>query len=201
METKVTNNSQPTTNDGSQIAEEKGHEIQERGEEARKVPAPQREGNSGSGAYLHRELAAGRWHTLSLMEQLGNVGSEVGRTRSSWGNDEARSRLAAERALELFDLTLDDPRWRGPAFTEVTAGKPDFARQSADYAGRGRRQEIARAREVFCDTVWNSGALFGATLEELERYFYPFAYATRLPTGPASPELQRGEQTGLHTGA
>lgn len=27
--------------------------------------------------YQHAELAAGRWHTMSLMEQLGNIGSEV----------------------------------------------------------------------------------------------------------------------------
>ena len=26
---------------------------------------------------IHRELAAGRWQSLSLMEQLGNVGSDV----------------------------------------------------------------------------------------------------------------------------
>jgi hypothetical protein len=32
-------------------------------------------------AHRHRELAAGRWQTLSLAEQLGNVGSEVGRMR------------------------------------------------------------------------------------------------------------------------
>ena len=28
---------------------------------------------------LHAGLAAGRWHTLTLNEQLGNVGSDVGR--------------------------------------------------------------------------------------------------------------------------
>ena len=36
----------------------------------------------------HKELAAGRWHKLTLAEQLANVGSEV------------------ERALELLDLTV-----------------------------------------------------------------------------------------------
>jgi hypothetical protein len=29
-------------------------------------------------AYRYREHAAGRWRTLSLADQLGNVGSEVG---------------------------------------------------------------------------------------------------------------------------
>lgn len=30
-------------------------------------------------SYQHAELAAGRWRTVSLMEQLGNIGSEVER--------------------------------------------------------------------------------------------------------------------------
>ncbi len=42
--------------------------------------------------YRHQELAAGRWSRLSLAEQLGNVGSEVGRMRRWHGKDE---RLAA----------------------------------------------------------------------------------------------------------
>jgi hypothetical protein len=29
--------------------------------------------------HQHAGLAAGRWHTMPLVEQLGNVGSEVGR--------------------------------------------------------------------------------------------------------------------------
>ena len=28
---------------------------------------------------LHANLAAGRWHTLTLADQLGNIGSDVGR--------------------------------------------------------------------------------------------------------------------------
>jgi hypothetical protein len=29
--------------------------------------------------YQHKELAAGRWQQMSLVEQMANVGSEVGR--------------------------------------------------------------------------------------------------------------------------
>ena len=30
--------------------------------------------------YYHKELAAGRWQTLTLSEQMGNIGSEVYRS-------------------------------------------------------------------------------------------------------------------------
>jgi len=102
----------------------------------------------------HPGLAAGRWQTLSLLEQLGNVGSEVGRMRR-WRDRDARLAAAAfERALELLDLTLADPRWRG------------------------RRREIARAREVLCDAAAGGGE-YGTTLDDLDRYFLAFAVAAR----------------------
>lgn len=86
------------------------------------------------------------------MEQLGNIGSEVSRA-SKWKNkDEKIFNNAVDRALELFDLTLDDERWRG------------------------RRNEIARAREVFADAVLG-GQEYNSNLEGLNKYFLSFAYA------------------------
>lgn len=103
---------------------------------------------------FHTGLAAGRWFELSLMEQLGNIGSEVGRARSWQGKDAIRFRRATDRALELFDLTLSDARWRG------------------------RLKEIGRAREVFCDAVLG-GKEYRGSLADLERYFTHFALAAR----------------------
>ncbi len=80
--------------------------------------------------WRHRDLAGGRWHDLSLAEQLGNIGSEVSRTIRWSGRNPDNARSALYRALELIDLTLDDPRHR----------------QSAP-----RLREIARAREVVVD--------------------------------------------------
>ena len=100
----------------------------------------------------HPGLAAGRWQRLSLAEQLANVGAEVGRMRRRRAAEERTA--AFERALELLDLTLADPRWRG------------------------RLKEIARAREVLCDAV-RGGREYGATLEDLDRYFLDFAVAAR----------------------
>jgi acyl-CoA hydrolase len=66
----------------------------------------------------------------------------------------AEQSAAFERALELIDLTLADPRWRG------------------------RLKEIARAREVLCDAA-DGGRDYGATLEDLDRYFLDFAVLAR----------------------
>ena len=105
-------------------------------------------------SFKHRQLAAGKWYKLSLKEQLGNIGSEVSRVIHWQNKDENLFWGAIERALELFDLTLSDERWRG------------------------RRFEIARAREVFCDAVYG-GQLYKTTFENLMPYFDQFAFAAR----------------------
>jgi len=103
---------------------------------------------------IHSELASGRWFELTLLEQLGNIGSEVSRAVKWRGRDEKLFSGAIERALELFDLTIDDPRWRT------------------------RLKEICRAREVLCDTVFGPGS-YSTTLDDLDRYFTQFAMAAR----------------------
>ena len=106
--------------------------------------------------FKHKNLAAGKWFTLSLAEQMGNIGSEVWRAlRAKAGRDDRRFWSAVELTLELFDLTLEDPRWRG------------------------RRWEIARAREVFCDAVYG-GKLYKSSLEEIVPYFDQFALAAAI---------------------
>ena len=103
----------------------------------------------------HKSLSEGEWRKLSLLEQLGNIGSEISRAGRWQGKDEELFNGAVERTLELFDLTLDDPRWRK------------------------RMCEIARVREVFCDTVFGKKE-YQSSLEDLLRYFDQFAYAVRL---------------------
>jgi hypothetical protein len=104
---------------------------------------------------LHSDLAAGRWHSMSLMEQLGNAGSEVSRAlRARAIGNEARERSALHRFLELMDLTIADPRLNG------------------------RRRELCRAREVVCDYFVGDN-VYGSTPESLDRYFLAFAKAAR----------------------
>ncbi len=104
-------------------------------------------------SYLHGDSVVERWRRMTLAEQIGNIGSEVSRTASAQGKDESRFNNALARALELFDLTLSDSRWRG------------------------RLWEIGRMREVFCDTVLG-GAEYGDSLTSLQKYFDQFAYST-----------------------
>jgi len=109
-----------------------------------------------SEAPSHVALAAGRWHTMTLAEQLGNVGSEVGRAvRAKAQGNEGRMIAALDRALELFDLTAADPRLLG------------------------RRREVLRAREVVCDFLIGDNQ-FGSTAQSLDGYFLAFATAARL---------------------
>ncbi len=105
----------------------------------------------------HRDLAAGRWWELSLFEQLGNIGSEISRAVKWSGRNDELARGAFERALELFDLTLDDPRHR----------------QSA-----ARLRELARAREVVVD-YFDGANEYHSTASNLQKYFDEFALATR----------------------
>lgn len=102
---------------------------------------------------LHSGLAA-RWSTFSLLEQMGNVGSEVGRAiRAHAGGNASRFDHALARALELFDLTAADDRWKG-----------------------ARRREILRAREEFCRLFFDVDVSPGSA-KSLERYFLHFAQA------------------------
>lgn len=105
-------------------------------------------------SFQHQNLAAGGWAKLSLTEQLGNIGSEISRAIRARGNQQKFDN-AVLRAFELFSLTLTDKRWHG------------------------RLKEIARAKEVFCDALLG-GHEYGSTLEDLNKYFFHFAYAARL---------------------
>jgi hypothetical protein len=101
----------------------------------------------------HRDLAAGRWWTLSVAEQLGNIGSEISRAAKWSSRNPELARSALYRALDLFDLTLDDPRHRqAPA----------------------RLREIARAREVVV-VLFEGSIQYGSTAESLQRYFDAYA--------------------------
>ena len=105
-------------------------------------------------SYVHENLAAGRWQSLSLMEQLANVGSDVARASRWQGKDSQRAEQAFLRALELLDLSIADDRWRG------------------------RRKELTRARELLCDAM-QGGTQYGSNLASLDRYFFHFAVAAR----------------------
>ncbi len=105
--------------------------------------------------FEHKELAAGRWFTLSLVEQMANVGSDVERALN-WktkGNL-PYSQKAFERALELLDLTLMDRK------------------------NKGRFKEVARVREALVDFLAGENK-YSSTQEVWKKYFLQFAMAAR----------------------
>lgn len=104
--------------------------------------------------FIHSELADGRWQQFSLDEQLGNVGSEISRAKN-WESKNSEYFLnAIWRAIELLDLTIQDPK------------------------NRFRLEEICRAKEILCDIVFGENQ-YNTTLEDLDRYFTQFALAAR----------------------
>ena len=104
----------------------------------------------------HPTLASGRWTTLTLAEQLANVGSEVDRAIGAWEAKRSdRFDRALTRALELFDLTARDDRWWGP-----------------------RRREVLRAREEFCRLFFDEEYARDAA-RALSSYFLQFAVLAR----------------------
>jgi hypothetical protein len=103
------------------------------------------------------ESFAKRWRDLGLMEQLGNIGSEVDRVIAWKKKDNIElATNAFYRALELLDLTIVDPRWRG-----------------------AKRRELTRVREVLCDSYVGDN-VYNTPLDFFSRYFYQFALAARI---------------------
>lgn len=106
--------------------------------------------------YIHKQLAAGRWFTLTLTEQLANVGSEVERTiRATKAGDEKQKQSAIARMLELLDLTLADPRHQE------------------------RQQELLRLREILYD-VFQGENVSNTSFESLRQHFLEYGIVARM---------------------
>jgi hypothetical protein len=107
-------------------------------------------------SYQHKDLAAGRWVQLSLVERMAHIGSEVERAlRWREKNNVEYSRMAFERALELIDLSLEHPH------------------------RHSHLKEIARLREVLVDYFFGTNE-FRSTDTSWRSYFSPFTYAARV---------------------
>lgn len=95
-----------------------------------------------------------KWANMTIFEQMGNIGSEVGRAMNAKSiGDPDRLRGALLRGLDLFDATAT-----------IWADKKS-----------GRTREILRAREQFVEAVTTD-----KNDSSLENYFMQFAIAARL---------------------
>jgi len=109
---------------------------------------------------IHKDLTSERWFKFSLFEQLANVGMDIERT-IEWkkkGNPEY-SDQAFQRALELLDLTIEDPKNK-----------------------KGTRKELLRVREALKDYFVYDNE-YVSTSEFWQSYFYNFAYAAAIARG------------------
>jgi len=108
---------------------------------------------------IHKDLAAGRWFELSLIEQLANVGTDIERTiRWKKKENQEQSTAAFYRALELLDLTIRDPK------------------------NRKRLKEPCRVREALVDYfVYDN--VYDTSDEFWQNYFFNFNYMAALQRG------------------
>ena len=62
---------------------------------------------------IHKELMGERWNSMTIIEQMANIGCDVERA-IRWRNkgELVDSRNAFERALELLQFTIADPKNR-----------------------------------------------------------------------------------------
>ncbi len=104
---------------------------------------------------IHNELAGGKWFGMSVMEQLGNIGSEVDRSfRWHQKNEIAHRDKAIERMLELIDLSVQDPKWQ--------------------Y----RLKELLRTREVLCDYFFGKN-IYAVSPDSFQKEFLYYGIAAR----------------------
>lgn len=97
-----------------------------------------------------------RWAELSIFEQMGNIGSEVGRAiAATRAGKEKRANNAIDRALDLFDATVE---------VLVASKSPGV-------------KEVLRAREEFLRLFFDG--TFEDDADNVERYFNQFAIAAR----------------------
>ena len=97
-----------------------------------------------------------RWAQMDIFEQMGNIGSEVGRAIASKrsGRNE-RSESAIMRALDLFDATVT---------TNI---------KTAPH----RAREVLLARDQFLALFYDG--TFDKDADAIERYFMHYALAAR----------------------
>jgi len=111
---------------------------------------------------LHQGLTPEHWFKLSLMEQLANVGTDIERT-INWrkrGKKEA-SDAAFDRAIELLDLTIADPKHKNQG---------------------GRLKELLRVREALADYFLFDNE-YSSSDKLWSDYFYCYNYAAALEKG------------------
>ena len=102
--------------------------------------------------YIHSDETHRDWLGKSIAYQMGNIGSEVSRSlKWSVKGNQARADKAIDRALELFDFTIE-----------------------ANHDKHFRLTEILKAREEFCDYFFG-GNSYQTDPARMQKYYDGFA--------------------------
>jgi hypothetical protein len=100
-----------------------------------------------------------RWAQLTIYEQMGNIGSEVGRAiKAKREGKEERLQGAIERALDLFSATAED-----------------LVNKHQSH----RIKEVLRSRDEFLSLFYDN-KFTDSNANAIENYFTHFAIASRL---------------------
>jgi hypothetical protein len=101
-----------------------------------------------------------KWSKMNILEQMGNIGSEVGRSiAAKEAGKEKRFEGAFKRALDLFQATVD---------VQVAKKSP-------------RSKEVLRAKDQYIRLFYDD--TFAEDAEKLENYFMQYAIAARRGRG------------------
>ena len=106
---------------------------------------------------IHSDEARQDWLTRPITYQMGNIGSEVSRSlKWTKKGNQARADKAIDRALELFDFTIE-----------------------ANIKNHARLTEILKARDEFCDYFFNNNSYHTDPIK-MQKYYDGFAMINQL---------------------
>jgi len=108
-------------------------------------------------SYSHKSLVAEKWKELLLIEQMANIGAEIGRA-INWRKKEKEeySQQAFFRGLELLSLTINDSKNK-----------------------KGCLKELCRLYEILGDYFIGDNE-YNSSDDFFEKYFLAFNFAARL---------------------
>ncbi len=107
---------------------------------------------------FHKNLTKEKWESLSFVDQMANIGAEVGRTINWREKDGNTSSAALDRGLELLDLTIEDSK------------------------NKTKLKELCRTRELLADYFYFDNT-YGSTDESWNNYFMYFAQVSAVARG------------------
>ena len=111
--------------------------------------------------YIHDDAVREDWPSHPITYQMGNIGSEVSRSlKWSASGNAARADKAIDRALELFDFTIE-----------------------ANLGNHARLTEILKARDEFCDYFFNDNS-YHTDPARMQKYYDGFTMIERLSPTP-----------------